>query len=366
MLVAGEEPLYLLRRLTRAAVEDIGLADPQALVQCLAAKDTYDFLGSPEGEIGDRPGLPLSRHRAQIERHLLGAEGGMAERQGDRLADAAEHILNAPTKLMKDLGYGKGYAYDHDRRRGLFRARTTGPTRWSAQAFYEPIDRGFEAQIAERLDFWNERRKALNNSGETQVKLRRTKRGAARCIRSTARLLASPAHLLGAQGPHRAAHPVATWIVARAVKWVIQKAIDRSPALRKHVTGTPEETVGHQLGVIAKLFIWLVGIMAALSFLGVGQILAPINELVDRDFRFPAAADRRRALFFIGLILARIVQPAGRNRLGRANVDGLLARIGIGETVGTRRTTRPPSRRSAAPARRAQPGQGGRRRSSSR
>ena len=80
MLVAGEEPLYVLRRLTRAAVEDIGLADPQALVQCLAAKDTYDFLGSPEGELGDRPGLPLSRDRAQIERDLHGAEGSLAER----------------------------------------------------------------------------------------------------------------------------------------------------------------------------------------------------------------------------------------------------------------------------------------------
>src|SRR5690349_12073131 len=73
---------------------------------------------------------------------------------------------------------------------------------------------------------------------------------------------------------------VATWIVARAVKWVIQKAIDKSPALRRHVTGTPEETVGHQLGVVAKLLVWLVGIMAALRFLGVGQILAPINQLI--------------------------------------------------------------------------------------
>src|SRR3954452_6243411 len=72
---------------------------------------------------------------------------------------------------------------------------------------------------------------------------------------------------------------IATWIVARAVKWVLQRAIDRTPALKKHMTGTPDETVGHQLGTIAKLLIWLVGIMAALTFLGVGQILAPINAL---------------------------------------------------------------------------------------
>ena len=77
---------------------------------------------------------------------------------------------------------------------------------------------------------------------------------------------------------------VATWIVARAAKWVIQKAIDRTPALKKHVSGTPEETVGHQLGTIAKLIIWLVGIMAALRFLGIGQILEPINRLNDQIF----------------------------------------------------------------------------------
>ena len=79
---------------------------------------------------------------------------------------------------------------------------------------------------------------------------------------------------------------VATWIVARAVKWVIQKAIDRTPALRRHMTGAPDETVGHQLGTIAKLIIWLVGIMAALQFLGFAQILAPINELVTEIFAF--------------------------------------------------------------------------------
>ena len=79
---------------------------------------------------------------------------------------------------------------------------------------------------------------------------------------------------------------IATWIVARAVKWVIQKAIDKTPALRKHVAGKPGETVGSQLGTIAKLIIWLVGIMAALTFLGVGQILAPINRLLTQIFEF--------------------------------------------------------------------------------
>ena len=132
---------------------------------------------------------------------------------------------------------------------------------------------------------------------------------------------------------------VATWIVARAIGWVLRKAIDRSPALRKHVTGTPEETVGHQLAVIAKLIIWLVGIMAALRFLGVGQILAPINELVTEIFAFLPKLIGAGLIFFIGLIVARIVKRLVETVLIAANIDGLLARIGIGSTEGTVRTS---------------------------
>jgi hypothetical protein len=132
---------------------------------------------------------------------------------------------------------------------------------------------------------------------------------------------------------------IATWIVARAVKWVLQKAIDRSPALKKHVTGTPEETVGHQLGTIAKLIIWLVGIMAALRFLGIGQILAPINDLVVQIFGFLPKLIGAGLIFFIGLIVARIVRRLVETVLIAANIDGLLARIGIGSTEGTLRTS---------------------------
>ena len=131
---------------------------------------------------------------------------------------------------------------------------------------------------------------------------------------------------------------IATWLVARAVKWVLQRAIDRSPALKKHVTGTPEETVGHQLGTIAKLIIWLVGIMAALRFLGVGQILAPINELVTKIFEFLPRLLGAGVIFFIGLIVARIVRRLVETVLIAANIDGLLARAGIGSTEGTTRT----------------------------
>jgi len=132
---------------------------------------------------------------------------------------------------------------------------------------------------------------------------------------------------------------IATWIVARAVKWALQKAIDRTPALRKHMTGTPEETVGHQLGTIAKLIIWLVGILAALQFLGFAQILAPINELVTEIFAFLPRLIGAGMIFFLGLIVARIVRQLVETVLIAANVDGLLARIGIGSSDGTVRTS---------------------------
>src|SRR3954468_1210456 len=132
---------------------------------------------------------------------------------------------------------------------------------------------------------------------------------------------------------------IATWAIARAVKWVLQKAIDRSPALKKHVTGTPEETVGHQLGVIAKLIIWLVGIMAALRFLGIGQILQPINALTLEIFEFLPRLIGAGLIFFLGLIVARIVRRLVETVLIAANVDALLARIGIGDTSGTVRTS---------------------------
>lgn len=114
MLTAGEEPLYVLRRLTRAAVEDIGLADPQALVQCVAAKDTYEFLGSPEGELAIvQACLYLATAPKSNAVYAAQKAAWRSARETGSLMPPA-HILNAPTKLMKDIGYGKGYAYDHD------------------------------------------------------------------------------------------------------------------------------------------------------------------------------------------------------------------------------------------------------------
>jgi putative ATPase len=162
MLVAGEEPLYLLRRLTRAAVEDIGLADPNALLQCLAAKEMYDFLGSPEGEIGIvQACLYLATAPKSNAAYTAQKRAWSSAKETGSLMPPM-HILNAPTKLMKTVGYGKGYAYDHNADEG-FSGQDYWPDEMEPQAFYEPTDRGFEARVKERLDYWAQRRKELQH-----------------------------------------------------------------------------------------------------------------------------------------------------------------------------------------------------------
>src|SRR5689334_3158960 len=164
MLVAGEEPLYILRRLTRAAVEDIGMADPNALLQCLAAKEMYDFLGSPEGEIGIvQACLYLATAPKSNAAYTAQKKAWSSARETGSLMPPM-HILNAPTKLMKNVGYGKGYAYDHDADEG-FSGQDYWPEEMERQDFYQPSDRGFEAKVRERLAYWEERRKTLQQSG---------------------------------------------------------------------------------------------------------------------------------------------------------------------------------------------------------
>lgn len=159
MLTAGEEPLYLLRRLTRAASEDIGLADPNALVQCLAAKDAYDFLGSPEGELAIvQACLYLATApKSNAAYKAMGAAWRAAKETGS--LTPPKNILNAPTKLMKQIGYGKGYQYDHDAEGG-FSGDNYWPEEMTPQTFYAPTDRGFEKRVAERMAWWDEQRKA--------------------------------------------------------------------------------------------------------------------------------------------------------------------------------------------------------------
>jgi putative ATPase len=157
MLVAGEEPRYVLRRLVRFASEDVGLADPQALVQCLAAKDAYDFLGSPEGELAIvQACLYLATAPKSNAAYAAQKAAWKSAKDTGSLMPPA-NILNAPTKLMKEIGYGEGYTYDHDAEGG-FSGDNYWPDEMTPQTFYEPVDRGFERKIAERLDYWNKLR----------------------------------------------------------------------------------------------------------------------------------------------------------------------------------------------------------------
>jgi putative ATPase len=151
MLAGGEDPLYIARRLVRMAVEDIGLADPNALLQAIAAKDTYDFLGSPEGELAlAQTAIYLAlAPKSNAAYVAFGGAKRAAEEGGSVLPP--KHILNAPTRLMKEEGYGKGYAYDHDQDEA-FSGQNYFPDGMARQSFYAPTAYGFEAELKARLD----------------------------------------------------------------------------------------------------------------------------------------------------------------------------------------------------------------------
>ena len=159
MLTAGEEPLFVLRRLVRMAVEDIGMADPAALTQCIAAKETYEFLGSPEGELAIvQACLYLATAPKSNAAYKAQKAAWRSARETGSLMPPA-NILNAPTKLMKQIGYGAGYEYDHDAEGG-FSGANYWPDGMEPQTFYEPTDRGFEKRVGERIAWWEERRRA--------------------------------------------------------------------------------------------------------------------------------------------------------------------------------------------------------------
>src|SRR3989440_12156441 len=157
MLAGGEEPIYILRRLTRAAVEDIGLADPQALVQALAAWDAYDRLRAAPGELaGARLVIYLPTAPKSNAAYLaLCAAPPMAPQTGSLMPP--KHILNAPTRLMRDLGYGRGYVYDHATEEG-FSGQNYFPDNVERRNFYRPGERGFEREVKKRLDYWDKLR----------------------------------------------------------------------------------------------------------------------------------------------------------------------------------------------------------------
>ena len=165
MLAGGEAPLYIARRLVRFASEDIGLADPQALVQALAAKEAYDFLGSPEGELALAQAVIYlaTAPKSNAAYRAFGGAEKAAKDTGSLMPPM--HILNAPTRLMSDLGYGAGYQYDHNAD-DAFSGQDCFPDDMTRQDFYRPVDRGFERDIAKRLEYWAKLRAARGAKAE--------------------------------------------------------------------------------------------------------------------------------------------------------------------------------------------------------
>jgi len=164
MVSAGEDMKYILRRLTRFASEDVGLADPQALVQAINAWNSYERLGSPEGDLAVA-GLVVYLATAPKSISVYRAWGNAVKtaKETDSLMPP-KYILNAPTKLMNDIGYSKGYQYDPDTKDG-FSGQEYFPDEIGHRTFYHPAERGFEREIQKRLDYWNGLRKKLKKSG---------------------------------------------------------------------------------------------------------------------------------------------------------------------------------------------------------
>jgi putative ATPase len=165
MLDAGEDRLFIARRLVRAAVEDIGLADPQALVVANAAKDAFDFLGTPEGELALAQAAVYlaTAPKSNAIYTAYKAATRVAKENGSLMPPKT--ILNAPTKLMKQIGYGESYAYDHDEP-DAFSGQNYWPDKLGPQGFYEPADRGFEREIGRRMDYWAKLRRERQGGDE--------------------------------------------------------------------------------------------------------------------------------------------------------------------------------------------------------
>ncbi len=153
MLTGGEDPRYLARRVTRMAVEDIGLADPQAHAVCLDAWNTYERLGSPEGELALAQAVTYLALAPKSNAGYVAFKAAMAAARQTGSEPPPKHILNAPTKMMKDQGYGEGYAYDHDADDG-FSGQNYFPESMKRGVYYQPVDRGFERELKRRLDYF--------------------------------------------------------------------------------------------------------------------------------------------------------------------------------------------------------------------
>jgi putative ATPase len=158
MLVAGEDPLFIVRRVVRMAIEDVGLADPEALHQALAAKETYDFLGSPEGELAIAQAVVYVATAPKSNALYTAYKGAMERAKQTGSLMPPKIILNAPTKLMKQQDYGTGYRYDHDQP-DAFSGQNYFPDGMGREKYYDPVERGFEREVKRRLEYWSKLRK---------------------------------------------------------------------------------------------------------------------------------------------------------------------------------------------------------------
>ena len=152
MLDGGADPSYLARRLTRMAVEDIGLADPRALQMAIEAWETYDRLGSPEGDLALAQVVIYLATTAKSNAGYVAFGKARDDVREHGTAEVPLHLRNAPTKLMKELGYGTGYQYDHDAEGGIALDQTGFPDAMGERIYYEPVDRGLEIRLKEKLD----------------------------------------------------------------------------------------------------------------------------------------------------------------------------------------------------------------------
>ena len=164
MLTGGEDPRYLARRIIRMAVEDIGLADPQAQTVCLHAWETYERLGSPEGELALAQAVTYLALAPKSNAGYVGYKAAMALAKQTGSTPPPKHILNAPTSMMKEQGYGAGYAYDHDAEDG-FSGQNYFPDEVKRPALYVPVERGFERELKKRLDYFAKLRAQRNSDG---------------------------------------------------------------------------------------------------------------------------------------------------------------------------------------------------------
>lgn len=165
MLVAGEDPYYILRRLARFATEDIGIADPNALLQIMACKENYDFLGSPEGDYALSHAVIYLATAPKSNASYVAHKAAMEVAKSSTQLSPPKHILNAPTKMMKEQGYNKGYIYDHDTP-DCFSGQEYFPDellKKQRPQFYEPNERGFERDVKKRMEYWQHLRQKIKN-----------------------------------------------------------------------------------------------------------------------------------------------------------------------------------------------------------